>query len=77
MLHLYPLYFLCFLYTLLPYILLNLFLFPLASTLLALFSSCHHPLPFSYNLQSVHNTESFRCAFSNHCHSQLPLKHPS
>lgn len=55
----------------------NLFLFPLASALLFLFSSYHHHLIFFWDLQSVQNIESFTDSFRNSCHSQLPLKNHS
>lgn len=59
------------------FLLLNLLLFPLATALLFLFSSYHHPLIFFCNLQSVQNIESFTDSFRDSCHSQLPLKNHS
>lgn len=64
-------------FTFYSFFLLNLFLFPLASALLFLFSSYHHPSVCFCSLTSVQNIESFTDFFRISCHSQLPLKNHS
>lgn len=64
-------------FTYYSFLLLNLFLFPLATPLLFLFSSYYHPLIVYCNLWSVQNIESFTDSFRNSCHSQLPFKNHS